>query len=171
MGPVTRISAEVSRFRATKMAWDHQILCDASRPGETTHPSSTVSRQSPCPPSPSPAVPQPYMDQCSPSGALPLSHLPLSQSSDTGLGRRSQGLFRWVLYHLTGIQTSQGENPARPKPYIRQHSLYLVSGIWEVAIKTLAHCLQCRIFLLDSGVVCSLQGQRHRPFTAHMQPF
>lgn len=39
------------------------------------------------------------------------SHLSLSLSSDAGLGRRSQGLFTWVLYHLTGVQTSKGENP------------------------------------------------------------
>lgn len=71
MGPVTRISAEVSWLRVTKMAWDHQILRDASRPGETTHPSTTVSRQSLCPPSPSPAIPQPYLDHCSPPGASP----------------------------------------------------------------------------------------------------
>lgn len=38
------------------------------------------------------------------------SHLSLSLSSDAGLGRRSQGLFTWVLYHLTGVQTSKGEN-------------------------------------------------------------
>ena len=57
------------------------------------------------------------------------SHLALSLSSDAGLGRRSQGLFTWVLYHLTGVQTSKGENPAGPKPYIRQQSLYLVFGI------------------------------------------
>lgn len=34
VGPVTRIAAEVSRLRAAEMARDHQVLSDASRPGE-----------------------------------------------------------------------------------------------------------------------------------------
>lgn len=152
MGPVAGVPAEVPRLRAAEVARDHQILGDASGPGEAARLQAGL---------------WPGGHRVLPVLLPILQHSlipPRSLSCASSFGSISwrwwvpQGLSQ-LPSHIRGVRAYQGENSTGPK-ISYWHIWYLPIPVWRA-----------NWFYLNPGFTFSFQGGRGHSPIAQSQEF
>lgn len=152
MGPVAGVPAEVPRLRAAEVARDHQILGDASGPGEAARLQAGL---------------WPGGHRVLPVLLPSLQHFLIPpRSLSCASSFRSISWWCWVPQglsqlpsHIRGVRARQGENSTGPK-ISYWHIWYLPIPVWRA-----------NWFYLNPGFTFSFQGGRGHSPVAQSQEF